>query len=64
MALPSRAVVPLAPKRLEGSSSDSAAWTHGEVAGRVEMQEKKKQPLTIRLKLLLMWSPAVPVLEY
>lgn len=56
LALPSKAVVLLAPKRLEGSSSDSAVRTHGEVAGRVEMQQKK---LTIRLKILLMWSPAV-----
>lgn len=52
---------------LEGSSSDSAAQTHGEVAGRVEVQkggEKKKTQVTVRLKILLMWSPAVPVLEH
>lgn len=36
--LPSRAVMPLAPKCLEGSSSDSAAQTHR--VGRVEMQKK------------------------
>lgn len=60
MALPSRAVVTLAPQHLEGSSSDSAVQTHGEVLGRVKMQKN----LTIRLKILLMWSPAVPVLEY
>jgi len=58
--LPSRAVVPLVPKRSEGSSSDSAAQTHREVAGSVEVQKKNPN----RLKILLMWSPAVPVLEY
>lgn len=36
-------VVLLAPKRLEGSSSDSAVRTHGEVAGRVEMQQNSEQ---------------------
>lgn len=40
MALPSRAVVTLAPQHLEGSSSDSAVQTHGEVSGRVKMQKK------------------------
>lgn len=43
LALPSKAVVPLAPKRLEGSSSDSAVRTHREVARRVEMQQTSKQ---------------------
>lgn len=47
MALPSRAVAPLAPKRLEGSSSDSAAQTHREVAGRVEMQKPNNQAKNI-----------------
>lgn len=36
-------VVLLAPKRLEGSSSDSAVRTHREVAGRVEMQQNSEQ---------------------
>lgn len=62
VVLPSGAVMLLAPKCLEGSSSDSAVQTHRVVAGRVEMQ--KKNNLTIRLKILLMWSPAVPELEY
>lgn len=39
LALPGKAVVPLAPKRSEGSSSDSAVRTHREVTGRVEMQQ-------------------------
>lgn len=47
MALPSRAVAPLAPKHLEGSSSDSAAQTHREVAGRVEMQKPNNQAKNI-----------------